>query len=66
MGIIRGKIECNREVQPKRTTFGGPSPFIKINGKWVLESDHSKKAIVCSLAEFLKMASFNEACHNEG
>lgn len=65
--MIRGKIKCNREVRPQLARFGGPSPFIEINGQWVLASDHSKKAKVVSFAEFfdLEKRSTDRASHNE-
>ena len=58
--MIRGKIVVKREVKPKRITFGGPSPFIKINGEWALASDHTQKAKIYSLAKFLEMERHKE------
>lgn len=52
MAVIRGKIEVSREVNPKRTTFGGKSPFTKSGGQWIVSSEPSKTATLMSFDEF--------------
>lgn len=60
--LIRGKIESDREVHPKKITFG-ESPFKEINGRWVNVKDPGKEVKEVRWSELIGRLNKNNKTH---
>lgn len=62
MGIIRGKIESDRECYSGKVTIGDPTFFECECGKW-FDKETGKECIVMTFDEAFELENCKEAKH---